>query len=457
MTTYQDFLDTKALTVPNVGVEVWSESINEQLFPFQRQLVEWALRKGSGAIFADCGLGKTPMQLEWANKINRSTAKPVLILAPLAVASQTVREGEKFGIEVYSSRDGQITQGINVTNYERLHYFNATEFGGVVCDESSILKNFDGSRKAEITEFMRQIPHRLLCTATAAPNDYTELGTSSEALGHLGHIDMLNQFFTNKNNTSDTKGGFRGAPQEWRFKPHAETHFWRWISSWARALRNPSDMGFSHVGFDLPPLEVRETIVKTVNNWHGQMFPKVAEGLDEQRKERRATINERCEAAAKLVKHKSPAVVWCHLNDEGDLLEKLIPDAVQVKGADSDDKKEESFLAFSRGDIRVLITKPRIGGFGLNWQHCAHVVYFVSHSYEQYYQAVRRCYRFGQTNRVVVDNISSEGDVRVMSSLQRKADAANKMFDSLVGEMYNAMTIERRNGHNLNVEVPAWL
>lgn len=454
---YADFLETKQLTGIDSGIDVADSQLNSMLYPFQRELVRWALRKGHAAIFADCGLGKTPMQLEWAHQLNMATGKPVLILTPLAVGHQTVREGEKFGIEAHVSRDGIIIQGINVTNYEKLHLFNPLDFGAIVCDESSILKNFDGIRKAEITEFMRQIPYRLLCTATASPNDYTELGTSSEALGYLGYIDMLNQFFTNKNNTTDTKARFRGEMQPWRFKVHGEADFWRWVCSWARALRRPSDMGFADDGFDLPELITRETIVKTTVNWSGQLFPKIAEGLAEQRKERRATLTDRCEAAAKLVDHDKPAVIWCHLNDEGDLLDKLIPDAVQVSGNDVDEQKESVFRAFADGQIRVLITKPRIGGFGLNWQHCAHVVYFITHSYEQYYQAVRRCWRFGQTQPVTVDNISSEGDVKVMENLQRKSDQAITMFDSLVSQMYDSLHIDRRNDYQVNVEIPQWL
>lgn len=454
---YADFLETKQLTGINSGIDVSDSQLNSMLFPFQRELVRWALRKGHGAIFADCGLGKTPMQLEWSHQLNKETGRPVLILTPLAVGHQTVREGVKFGIEAHFVRDGVITSGINVTNYEKLHLFNPLDFGAIVCDESSILKNFDGVRKAEITEFMRQIPYRLLCTATASPNDYTELGTSSEALGYLGHIDMLNQFFTNKNNTTDTKARFRGEMQLWRFKVHGEADFWRWVCSWARALRKPSDMGFNDDGFDLPELITRETVVKTTTNWSGQLFPKIAEGLAEQRKERRATLTDRCEIAARLVDHDKPAVIWCHLNDEGDLLEKLIPDAVQVSGNDTDEQKESAFRAFADGQIRVLITKPRIGGFGLNWQHCNHVVYFITHSYEQYYQAVRRCWRFGQTNPVTVDNISSEGDVKVMENLQRKSGQASVMFDSLVSQMYDSLHIDRRNGYQVNVEVPQWL
>ncbi len=455
--TYAEFLEAKTISGADSGIEVSNDQLNSMLFPFQRDLVRWALQKGHAAIFADCGLGKTPMQLEWAHQLNLATGQPVLILTPLAVGHQTVREGEKFGIEANFSRDGHKTSGINVTNYEKLHLFAPLDFGAIVCDESSILKNFDGVRKAEITEFMRMIPYRLLCTATASPNDYTELGTSSEALGQLGYIDMLNQFFTNKNNTTDTKARFRGEMQPWRFKTHGESDFWRWVCSWARALRKPSDMGFTDDGFDLPELITRETVVKTRINWSGQLFPKIAEGLAEQRKERRATLEDRCKAAAKLVDHDKPAVIWCHLNDEGDLLGKLIPDAVQVSGNDTDEQKEAAFRAFADGDIRVLITKPRIGGFGLNWQHCAHVVYFITHSYEQYYQAVRRCWRFGQTQPVVVDNISSEGDVKVMENLQRKSDQASVMFDSLVSQMYDSLHIAKRNGYKVNVEVPKWL
>ncbi len=435
------------------------------LFPFQQALVEWSLLKGRAALFADCGLGKTPMQLAWAENVVRKTNKPVLILTPLAVSHQTVAEAGKFDIEATRAQEGSAFPGINVTNYERLHLFNPDDFSGCVCDESSILKSFDGVRRQEITEFMRKMPYRLLCTATAAPNDYIELGTSSEALGELGHMDMLGRFFKNDQNTiKPMVYRHRGKnfaqlddAAKWRFKGHAELAFWRWVCSWSRALRRPSDLGFSDDGFILPPLIEQDYLVEANTLADGMLFALPAVGLQEQREERRRTIAERCEKVAELAATKEPALVWCHLNEEGDRLAAAIPDAEQVSGSDSDERKEELFLAFSKGELRVLVTKPKIGAWGLNFQHCAHVTFFPSHSFEQYYHGVRRCWRFGQKRPVRVDVVTTEGEKSVLQNLQRKAEAADKMFSNLVGEMNKAQRIERSTSYTKKEELPAWL
>ena len=452
---YGEFLRQKSQGGADSGFDpVWMPDF---LFDFQRELVEWAVRKGRAAIFADCGLGKTPMGLTWASNVARKTGKPVLYLTPLAVASQTVREAEKFGIEARQSKDGAHAGYIIVANYERLHYFSSSDFGGVVCDESSVLKSFAGERRGEITAFMRQVPYRLLQTATAAPNDYIELGTSSEALGYMGHMDMLNRFFKNDLNNS-AQGRMRGEVIKWRLKGHAETPFWRWVCSWARAIRRPSDLGFNDDGFLLPPLHEVEHLVEANSLADGMLFALPAVGLKEQREERRRTVQERCHTVAELVNHTGqPALVWCHLNEEGDVLQSLIPDAVQVAGADSDDRKEDRLEAFADGRARVLITKPKIGAWGLNYQHCNHVTFFPSHSFEQYYQAVRRCWRFGQKRAVKVDIVTTEGERGVMRNLQRKSDQADAMFSRLVAEMNNALAIERANNMNTQMEVPSWL
>lgn len=452
---YGEFLRQKSQGGADSGfTPVWMPDF---LFDFQRELVEWAVRKGRAAIFADCGLGKTPMGLTWASNVARKTGKPVLYLTPLAVASQTVREAEKFGIEARQSKDGAHAGHIIVANYERLHYFSSSDFGGVVCDESSVLKSFAGERRGEITAFMRQVPYRLLQTATAAPNDYIELGTSSEALGYMGHMDMLNRFFKNDLNNS-AQGRMRGEVIKWRLKGHAETPFWRWVCSWARAIRRPSDLGFNDDGFLLPPLHEVEHLVEANSLADGMLFALPAVGLKEQREERRRTVQERCQTVADLVNHTGqPALVWCHLNEEGDVLQSLIPDAVQVAGSDSDDRKEDRLEAFADGRARVLITKPKIGAWGLNYQHCNHVTFFPSHSFEQYYQAVRRCWRFGQKRAVKVDIVTTEGERGVMRNLQRKSDQADAMFSRLVAEMNNALAIERANNMNTQVEVPSWL
>lgn len=457
MSDYAQFLDRKTQLDGMSGFDpLW---MPEFLFPFQASLTEWSVRQGRAAIFADCGMGKTPMQLVWAENVRRHTGKPVLVITPLAVSYQTETEAAKFGIEARTSRTGSVAAGVTVTNYDRLHYFDPADYGGVVCDESSAIKSFDGARRAVVTDFMRKHRYRLLCTATAAPNDYVELGTSSEALGYLGHMDMLGRFFTNRENTAVARGG-RWRPrngEKWRFKGHAEDQFWRWVASWARAMRRPSDMGYSDDGFVLPPLVQHHHFVESSSPQEGRLFDLVAIDLQEERQESRRTISERCELAASLVETSDSAVAWCQLNDEGDLLTKLIDGAVQVKGSDSAEHKEEALAAFGRGDVRVLVTKPKIGAWGLNWQHCAHMTYFPSHSYEQLYQAVRRSWRFGQTRPVTIDLITTEGGKKALGNLERKSEQAARMFDSLVAHMQDALAIQRSDIYTETVEVPAWL
>ena len=462
---YAEFLRRKSQQHGDAGFEpLWLPPF---LYDFQRALTEWALRRGRAAIFADCGLGKTPMQLVWAENVVRKANRPVLILTPLAVGHQTVREGEKFGVECVRSA-GPVKPGarIVVTNYEKIHHFQPADFAGVVCDESSILKSFNGVRRAQVTEFLRTVPYRLLATATAAPNDYIELGTSSEALGELGYTDMLTRFFKNDQNTikpmvyrnrgQDFKTAYERA--KWRFKGHAEEPFWRWVCSWARAVRRPEDLGFKNDGFRLPELTEREHMVEARTLPDGMLFAMPAVGMREERKERRRTIRERCERVAALVGGTGrPAVVWCHLNAEGDLLAEIIGEARQVSGDDADEAKEEAYEAFAAGALRVLVIKPRIGAWGLNWQHCAHVVTFASHSYEQHYQAVRRCWRFGQRRPVTVDIIATEGERGVRENLGRKQVAADKMFAALVAHMNDALRLSRGAAFDLPVRSPAWL
>lgn len=437
------------------------------LFDFQRELVEWATLKGRAAILADCGLGKTAMQLAWAQNVVQHTGGRVLILTPLAVAAQTVREGDKFGIEAKQSRDGSIGADIVVTNYEQLGKFDRNDFVGVVCDESSILKNFRGKIKDDVTRFMSKMKYRLLCSATCAPNDYIELGTSSEALGELGYMDMISKFFKPDDGRGAAIGrGGHGAYRKghevvrnkFRFRGHAEKHFWRWVCSWARAVRTPADLGFDDGAYQLPELITRSHIVHARERLPGMLFDLPAITLEEQRHERRRTINQRCEMAAEIANATDqPVICWCHLNDEGETLEKMIPDAAQVAGRHDDDYKESTFNDFVNGRVRVLITKPKIGGFGLNFQHCAHQTFFPSHSFEQWYQAIRRSWRFGQKRPVVVDVITSECESRVLSNMQAKAAAADKMFAELVANMRDELAIMRDNDHTQKQGVPSWL
>jgi hypothetical protein len=477
-TAYEQFIREKS---QHTGGDAFEPvDLPDFLYPFQRHLVEWSLRRGRAAIFADCGMGKTAMQLTWADQVRRHSGGSVLILSPLAVAAQTEKEAKHFGIEAARSKDGSHSGGIVITNYERLHLFDATDFVGVVCDESSILKSVSGARQKAITRFMSKMRYRLLCTATAAPNDYVELGTSSGALGELTHSEMIKRFFKmldDKGQKSElskqeqaeallkndpeyfAKLSFRVAQTigQWRLKHHAVEHFWRWVSSWARACRMPSDLGFSDEGFVLPPLIERNHIIKANTPPDGFLFQIPAIGLKGEREERRRTLAERCDFAADLVDHDRPAVVWCHLDEEGDTLERRIPGAKQIAGKTSDDDRERIYESFSDGSLRVLVIKPKIGAWGLNWQHCNHVVTFASHSYEQFYQAYCRCYRFGQKRTVTLDEIATEGEERVIANRKAKAVRAANMFTALVREMRNAERIQRVNEYTNKIEVPSWL
>ena len=442
--TYEQFLERKTQLGGDHGFEpLW---MPDNAFDFQKHLIEWNCRKGRSADFADCGLGKTLIQLAWAENVVRRTNGRVLILTPLSVGAQTVREGDKFGIECTRSRDGSIPNAkIVVTNYQQLEKYDWKDFTGVVCDESSILKNFDGALRGQITNFMRKLPYRLLCTATAAPNDYIELGTSSEAIGELGFTDMISRFFKKSEKTYTKSDEY--AHGLYRFRGHGERDFWRWVCSWARAVRKPSDLGFPNAGYVLPELNMVQHVIKARAANPDFLFDMPAIGLAEQRAERRRSIAERCEkAAALIVDTGKPAVAWCHLNDEGNLLTEMIPDY-----------KEETFEAFASGQLRVLVSKPVIAGFGLNWQHCAHQTIFPSHSFEQLYQAVRRSYRFGQKNDVTVEIITSEGEANVLSNMKRKAAQSEEMFARLVELINNELKITHVNNHTNTQEIPSWL
>lgn len=452
---YSEFLHRKSQLGSDGGfAPIW---MPDCMFDFQAFLVDWAIRRGRSSINADCGLGKTLMQLVWAENVYRHTNKPVIILAPLAVGQQTVREGEKFGIEVEHSRDGKHKGGIVITNYERLHYFDSSEFIGAVADESSAIKAFDGKRRKQVTRFFNKLPYRLLCTATPSPNDFIEMGTQSECLGIMTQSDMLGFFFRENENRRHSCIRDEKYTLQWIFKPHSERPFWRWVSSWARALQKPSDLGFSDEKFVLPPLNYHHHIVDVPWIPAGELFPRPAISLAEQREERKRTVNERCEKVAELVANGKPAIVWCHYNNEADLCEKMIPDSVQVAGRDDLDTKEERLTAFARGDIRVLVTKPKIGCWGLNLQHCADMTFFPTHSYEGFYQGVRRCWRFGQTKPVNVHVVSTDGESKVISGLERKQDQAVHMFASVVKHVHESMELHSEDNHNLDVIVPSWL
>lgn len=451
---YREFIRDKSQFRHGDGFHV--DDLPEFLFPFQRHLVQWALAKGRAAIWANCGLGKTAMQLAWASEIIKRENKPVLLLTPIAVGAQTVAEAQKFGVEAVRTRDG-VCDGsakIWVTNYQQLAKYDPGMFAAVVCDESSCIKDAKSTTKAVVTEFLRTVQYRLLCTATAAPNDFHELGTSSEALGMLGFRDMITTFFK----MEQAGGGHAWGRVKYRFRGHAEEPFWAWVCSFARSMRIPSDLGFSDDGFILPPLVETEHIVEGTKARKGRLFSLPGNSLQDEREERRNSIDERCQRVYDLVTaHNEPAVMWCELDDEGNMLEKIIPGAVQVHGRLTDEQKEERLQAFSDGQIQRIVIKPKIGAWGLNWQHCRKVVSLPSHSYEQYYQAVRRCYRFGQKSQVDVDLVVNEGEFGILENLRRKAGQADKMFSSIVRHMQDAMHLETRDFFPEKEKVPSWL
>lgn len=422
--SYAEFIATKLGRDHGNGFD--PPVLSPLLYPFQRDVVAWALQRGRSAIFADCGLGKTPMQLEWAHRVHEHTGQDVLILAPLAVAAQTQREGAKFGIEVKIARDlADVRQGVNVANYERLHRLTEHEWGGLVLDESSILKAFDGRTRRDLTAFAQPIPYRLACTATPSPNDYEELGGHAEFLGVMTRKVMLAEFFIND--------GISAA--HWRLKGHARRAYWRWLAGWARAFRSPADLGYDSGGFDLPPLNVETISVDAANQVsEDRLFAIPVATLAERRQARRESIGERVDIAASIVNESAePWVVWCDLNAESDALARAIPDAVEVRGSDDPEKKERDLLAFTFGDARAIVTKPSIAGWGLNWQHCPNVLFVgLSDSYEAYYQAVRRCWRFGQTCPVRVVIVASNREHAVLENVRRKERQAGEMFAEMV-------------------------
>ena len=455
MKGYREFLKSKESDRQFFGFKpLW---LPDCLFDFQGLLVDWAVRIGRGAILADCGLGKSLMELVWCENVVRKTGRDVLILTPLAVAQQMIREGRKFGIEAKVTREGKVHRGINVTNYERLHYFRPSDFEAVVLDESGILKSFGGKTRRAITDFQRKVRYRLLCSATPAPNDFVELGNSSEALGGMDRNAMLRTFFL----SADDPVGNIESTHHWRLKSHSKRAFWRWVASWARAVRKPSDLGFPDGKFKLPELTMRQHEVPSFMRQSGLgVFPTMARTLHQQRAERRGTLQARCEKAAEVIPGNRPAVIWCHLNAEGDLLKKLIPGAVQVAGSNRDEEKEERFLAFADGQIRVLVTKPRIGGFGLNWQHCSDMTFFPSHSFEQFYQSIRRCWRFGQEREVTVHLVTSKAESLVLNNMRRKERQADEMYTELIRNMEEFQRpVQRREESNgyMKVEAPRWL
>ena len=430
MMEYQEFLKAKEHSQYMNGIE--PKWMPDAMFDFQKYVTEYASKKGRAAIFLDTGLGKTIIELTLAVNFVKQTNKPVLIITPLAVAFQFLREAEKFGIDdIMYSRDGKFNTKIVICNYERLDKFDYKDFDCVMLDESSILKNFKGAIKSQVTTFLKKVKYRYLFTATPSPNDFIELGTSSEALGCMGYTDMLTRFFTNNEDTISPQN----IGTKWILKGHAKDDFFKWVSSWSISMRKPSDLGFSDEKFILPKLNRVYHSVKNENNMviNGQimLFNSIARRLTEVREEQRLTIDRRCEVAVELSSEHDTSVYWCNLNKEGDLLNQLDKDSYQIKGSMDLDKKEDLLLAFSKGDIKKLITKAKMTAFGLNWQHCNHTVFFPTFSYEQYYQAIRRFWRFGQIKPVTVDMVYSDGQKRVLDGLMAKTKKADDLFSKL--------------------------
>ena len=420
---YKEFLESKRLTTQSNGVTISRDSLNPILFEFQQDLVLWALKKGKAAIFAGTGLGKTLMQCEWAKYIPGD----VLILAPLAVSKQTIYEARKIGIDVNLCQSQEdVKPGINITNYEKLHKFNAEEFEGVVLDESSILKSMSGKTRNLLIKTFSNTPYRLTCTATPAPNDFMELGNHCQFLGVMEYNEMLAVFFVHDG----------GDTSKWRLKGHAQDRFWEWIASWAAVVSKPSDLGYKDGKFELPELRIHEHIIMDTIFTKGRLLATEARSLQEQREVKKRTVNERVSKCAELVNSTNEAfLIWCTLNIESSLLAKAIPDAVEVTGSDTSEHKEKAMLDFAngKGKIRVLISKPSICGFGMNFQICSNMAFVgISHSFEQYYQAVRRCWRFGQIHPVNVHLIISELEGAIKTNLERKEKDAAQMMEEMV-------------------------
>ena len=453
---YFEFIENKKHSIGDFGFD--ANFIPDMAFDFQRYIIEKSVKKGRIAVFADTGLGKTLIQLSIAKNIINHTNKKVLILTPLAVAFQFILEAEKIGVDdVEYSKDGNHTKKIVICNYERLHYFNSSDFVGVILDESSILKNFDGKIKNQVTSFVKKIPYRFLSTATPSPNDFIELGTSSEALGYMGYMDMLGKFFKNNQNSVDSTN--RNIGEKFYLKPHAEIDFFAWVNQWSIMVKMPSDLGFSNERYNLPKLIVNKHIVKNESqisvDGQIQMFNIVAKNFNEIRHEQKQTEQRRCEKAIELA-HGKTSVYWCNTNNESRILKELDPDAVEIIGSQSIERKEEILLAFSKGEIERIITKAKMTSMGLNWQHCNHSVFFPTWSYEQYYQAIRRFWRFGQKNDVVIDMVISDGQTRVLEALQQKTKKAIELHENLTKNVNQSFEMKNKE-FNKEIIKPTFL
>lgn len=456
---YASFLASKRVTDPATGMQS-IPTLPAFLFPHQADIVAWALRRGRAAIFAGTGLGKTAMELVWADIVAAHTDKPVLVFAPLAVSSQHIREAEKFGIGARLVREqSDVRHGVNVTNYQKIDHFDLTTFGGVVLDESSILKSTDGKYRTKLIEECDSVPFRLAATATPAPNDFMELGNHAEFLSVMSYTDMLSVFFSHDG----------GETQKWRLKGHAESEFWKWMASWSVMLRKPADLGYPNEGYDLPELTQHQHVVPAEyapSMETGLLFPMEARTMQERLSARRDTIAERVALAASITPADRPFVWWCNLNAESEALAKAIPGAIELRGSDSDDDKERKLIDFAEGRIRVLITKPSLTAFGLNWQHCAETGFVgLNDSFEQVFQAIRRFWRFGQTKPVTAHFIAAETEGAVVANLRRKEADAEHMAAALVEHMADLSSAAIRGAERTRADyfpripmtIPEWI
>lgn len=453
---YDEFIRTKTHSTNSYGFEpVW---MPDSAFDFQEHIITKSLRKGRIGVFADTGLGKTLIQVAIAENIIRKTNKRVLILTPLAVAFQFINEANRIGVyDIEHSKDGAFTKKIVVCNYERLHLLNPDDFECVMLDESSILKNFAGKTRDAIVAFIKRVPYRFLSTATPSPNDFIELGNSSEALGYMGYMDMLGRFFKSTQNDVDSNN--RNIGNKFRLLYHAEKDFFAWVNQWSVMVKRPSDLGFSDDRYQLPALHSNRHIVRNDAQWtidnQQSLFVMPARTMTEVRQEQKLTVKNRCERAIQLAAGKT-SVYWCNLNEESALLSELDPDAVEIIGGMSIDKKEDILQSFANGDIKRLITKARMTSMGLNWQHCNHTVFFPTWSYEQYYQAIRRFWRFGQKSEVVCDMVISEGQERVLEALEQKTQKAIELYGNLVQAANRDFSFTKKE-FNQSIQLPGFL
>ena len=456
---YKNFLETKQIIDQKSGFKISLSKLNSMLFDWQKTIVRWSIARGRAALFEDCGLGKTPQQLEWADQICKKEKEPVLILAPLAVSEQTCREGEKFNIKINLCKSQKdIKKGINITNYEKLHKFNPDKFIGIILDESSILKNFTGSIRNEIINAFQTTKYRLACTATPSPNDYSELGNHAEFLGIMPRAEMLATFFINDTGHTGT----------WRLKGHVKNNiFWKWMASWAVMITKPSDIGFEDNGFLLPKIKYHQHIIETKTKPSFGFFPEIAQTLNDRRKVRNETIEIRCNEAAKIINSTNKAwAIWCNLNIESETLSKIIKNSKEVAGKHSDEIKTNRMMNFASGKLKRIVTKPKIAGLGMNWQICNKAAFVgLSDSWEQFYQAVRRIWRFGQDKEVDIHIFIEEREGAVLKNIQRKDKQASAMIQAMVKYMKeitkqelecSKRTIIEYNP-TIKMEIPRWL